>query len=315
MRKKSKFFTLLIIPNSCGKVRRIVIPRFLVTFVILAFGIFVFFLLYFIGEYKVTRERLAYLKSLEELTQVQQRKIAFLVKRVEEFDKTLNKLKETEARLRNMAGIGGGEEGISEENSGRGGPEKYMFSDEPIKEKIIEDPLQAIQKIEGTFKVLEKEAVLRERNLDKIKRVIEKNKFVFASTPNIFPVKGWISSGYGWRINPFTHRKEMHEAIDIVAPWGTPVKASCQGKVVWAGWKQFYGLVVRIQNELGYTTIYAHLSKILVKKGDKVEKGQIIGRVGSSGRSTGPHLHFEVWKNGKTLNPLKLMVEPLDFSY
>ncbi|MBC7190120.1 M23 family metallopeptidase, partial [Candidatus Aerophobetes bacterium] len=169
-----------------------------------------------------------------------------------------------------------------------------------------------IDRIEDSFKHLKEEAKQTEKNFIKMQEVITEKKAIFSSTPNIFPVKGWISAGYGWRTNPFTGRKEMHEAIDIVAPWGTPVKATCEGKVSYAGWKDFYGLMIKIENAYGYSIVYAHLSKILVRKGDRVEKGQVIGRVGSSGRSTGPHLHYEVWKEGKTINPLKLIVEPLE---
>jgi len=311
--KKSKFFTLVIVPSSCGKVRRIVIPRFLVTAGIIGVCAGFLFLFYFIGEYEAAKRKLAYLDSLEKLTQVQQKKIISLVEKVDQFNATLNKLKEMESRLKSMAGIGGGSEG-SAEDLGRGGPEEYVSFGSSSQENLLADPLQTIKTVEGSFKVLEKRATLQKENFSKIKQVIERQKALFASTPNIFPVKGWISSGYGWRINPFTHRKEMHRAIDIVASWGTPVKASCQGRVVYAGWKNFYGLVIRVENEYGYSTLYAHLSKILVKRGEHVKKGQIIGRVGSSGRSTGPHLHFEVWKNGRTIDPFMLMVEPLGLS-
>ncbi len=134
---------------------------------------------------------------------------------------------------------------------------------------------------------------------------------MFASTPNIFPVQGWISSGYGSRVNPVTRKREIHQAVDIVAPWGTEVRASAQGKVLSAGWKSAYGLMIEMNDGHGYQTVYGHLSRIVVKEGQWVDKGEVIGRVGSTGHSTGPHLHFEVWSEGKTVDPLGLMVEPL----
>lgn len=313
MGRKSKFFTLVIVPSSYGKVRRIVIPKFVVTAAIIGLIICFFALFYFIGEYKIVKDKLTYLEDLEKLTQIQQKKIASLVEKVSQFNQTLNRLKEMEDRLKTMAGMGGGTTDV-EEGLGKGGPDTYVPFGNPAPEKIINDPLQVIKTIEGNFETLKERARLQEENFSRIQEIIERKKALFSSTPNIFPVKGWISSGYGLRINPFTHKREMHEAIDIVASWGTPVKAACQGRVVYTGWKNFYGLVIRIENEYGYSTIYAHLSKILVRRGERVKKGQIIGRVGSSGRSTGPHLHFEVWKGKKTINPLSLMVEPLDLS-
>ncbi|RLE08848.1 hypothetical protein DRJ00_05640 [Candidatus Aerophobetes bacterium] len=83
----------------------------------------------------------------------------------------------------------------------------------------------------------------------------------------MFPVQGWITSRYGWRKDPFTGKREFHPAIDICAPWGTPVRAAAQGRVVYAGWKDAYGLMIRIRDGYGYYTVYGHLSKILVKRG------------------------------------------------
>ncbi len=121
------------------------------------------------------------------------------------------------------------------------------------------------------------------------------------------PVWGKVTSGYGYRRDPFTHRYEFHKGIDIKAPYGTPVRATAEGKVVFAGWKPGYGRVVIIEHAYGFKTVYAHLSKIKVKKGQWVKSGRIIGKVGSTGRSTGPHLHYEVWKNSRAVNPYSYM--------
>ncbi|MCD6257085.1 M23 family metallopeptidase [Candidatus Aerophobetes bacterium] len=313
MKKKAKFFTLIVIPDSHGKVHRLVIPRFVIIIIVIGLIIGSFTLSYFINEYRVMREKLVYLNDLEKITKMQQKRILSLAEKVKQFNDTMEKLKKMEARLRALAGVGGGE--ISKQESlGEGGPEKYTLLVDPDLNGDKVSSLGLIKKIESNVSILEDTAKLQEKNLSKIQGIIQAKKDLFACTPNIFPVQGWISSGYGPRINPFTHKREMHRAIDIVAPWGTPVKAACQGRVSYAGWKKFYGLVVEIQNSYGYSTIYGHMSKILVKRGQVVKKGQVIGRVGSSGRSTGPHVHFEVWYKGKTLNPLNLMVEPLGSS-
>ena len=310
MGKKSKFFTLTIVPSSCGKTRRIVVPRYLITTGTIGLILCFFALFYFISEYNILKEKLTYFENLEELVQIQQEKIASLAGKVDQFNNTLDKLREMENRLKTMVGAGIENSDI-EEGLGEGGPDEYISFENWIPEKIDTGSLQSIKTIENNFKFLRNEAMLREQNFIRIQKFIEEKKVLFASMPNIFPVKGWLSAGYGSRINPFTKKREMHQAIDIAAPWGTSIKAACQGRVTYSGWKGCYGLVITVKNGYGYSTVYGHLSKILVKKGEWIEKGQIIGKLGSSGRSTGPHLHFEVWKGGKTINPLKLMMEPL----
>ncbi len=121
------------------------------------------------------------------------------------------------------------------------------------------------------------------------------------------PVWGKITSKYGYRRDPFTGKFMFHYGVDIKAPWGTPVRATAEGKVIFAGWKPGYGRTVIIKHAYGFKTVYAHLSKIEVKKGIWVKSGQIIGRVGSSGRATGPHLHYEIWRYSRHVNPIKYM--------
>lgn len=124
--------------------------------------------------------------------------------------------------------------------------------------------------------------------------------------PSIAPVVGKITSQYGARRNPFTSRgSEFHYGVDFAAPYGTNVVATGDGVVLFAGYHAGYGRMVIISHGYGFTTTYAHNSKLLVKQGDRVKRGQVIAKVGSSGRSTGTHLHYEVKLNGKNVNPAK----------
>ena len=116
-----------------------------------------------------------------------------------------------------------------------------------------------------------------------------------------------ISSSYGWRIHPITGQRRFHDGLDIAANHGNPVYAYTDGRVVEAGWNGGYGNCILIDHGNGLKTRYAHLSRIDVRVGQKVKVGQRIGAVGSTGNSTGPHLHFEVIKNGKTQNPLNYL--------
>ncbi len=117
--------------------------------------------------------------------------------------------------------------------------------------------------------------------------------------------KGWISSYYGVRVDPFTGLKAMHNGVDLAGKDGSNVIASAAGVITWAGSRYGYGNLVEINHGNGYVTRYGHNSKILVQTGDEVEKGQPIALMGSSGRSTGPHVHYEVLKNGRVVDPIK----------
>ncbi len=133
-------------------------------------------------------------------------------------------------------------------------------------------------------------------------------KLDHARSPDVWPSAGWVSSGYGKRRDPFTGRKVFHEGIDIAADAGTPIRAVASGVVVSAGKDGPYGLMVEINHGDGVITRYAHTGAVSVKTGDKVEKGQVIAVVGDSGRTTGPHLHFEVIRDSKHVNPRKYLL-------
>ncbi len=119
--------------------------------------------------------------------------------------------------------------------------------------------------------------------------------------------RGWISSYYGMRTHPISGRREMHKGIDFAGKLGGPVIAVAKGVVTYAGKRYGYGKVIDIAHGNGYTTRYAHNSRLLVSVGDTVEKGFQIAEIGSSGRSTGPHVHFEVLKNGREINPVRFI--------
>jgi murein DD-endopeptidase MepM/ murein hydrolase activator NlpD len=117
---------------------------------------------------------------------------------------------------------------------------------------------------------------------------------------------GSISSPYGWRTDPFTGERDFHQGIDLAKPFGSEITAAGEGTVIYSGWKKGYGQIVEIEHSNGISTLYAHNSRNLVRAGERVSKHQPIALVGDSGRSTGPHLHFEVREDGKAVNPSKL---------
>lgn len=151
---------------------------------------------------------------------------------------------------------------------------------------------------------LEKEMRIAEIRQQEICKELVLQRESLMRVPSIWPVHGRFSSPFGWRRNPFTHRRQFHKGIDISAPRGTPVHAPAAGVVTYANWFSSYGRTLEISHQNGLVTRYAHLSKFEVEPGHRVERGDLVARVGNTGRSIAPHLHYEVHKNGKLMNPL-----------
>jgi murein DD-endopeptidase MepM/ murein hydrolase activator NlpD len=141
--------------------------------------------------------------------------------------------------------------------------------------------------------------------VDEIKDYLRIQKDLYLATPKGYPVGGRISSSYGTRIGPFSEGRVLHSGIDISATPGTPIQATADGVVSFSGWNPQSGYLVVIEHGCGFSTAYAHNKTNLVKIGQQVKRGDIVGHVGSSGRSTGPHVHYEVWEKGKRVNPNK----------
>lgn len=138
---------------------------------------------------------------------------------------------------------------------------------------------------------------------------LEDRREQLAATPSIWPTDGFVTSGYGIRTSPFTGRPQFHAGIDIAADFGTKIVAPASGRVVWAGPRGAFGRIVEIDHGYGIHTIYGHTDDIYVRVGQRVERGLRIASVGSTGRSTGPHLHYQVQVNGRTVNPADYIFE------
>jgi murein DD-endopeptidase MepM/ murein hydrolase activator NlpD len=143
-----------------------------------------------------------------------------------------------------------------------------------------------------------------ERQLSRVESRLLKQEQMLAGTPTLAPALGLITDGYGMRPDPFTGRRAFHRGLDISGRRGTPIRAPADGIVVSAGRNGGLGKTVRVSHGFGYTTIYGHLDKMTVEPGDEIRRGDEIGTLGNSGRSTGPHLHYEVHVDGKSVNPL-----------
>lgn len=148
-----------------------------------------------------------------------------------------------------------------------------------------------------------------DQELAKVERKLSEQALMLSHTPVVAPVVGVITDGFGPRLDPITRRPAFHDGLDISVAIGTVVEAPADGVVVFANRESGLGRLLKLNHGYGYTTVYGHLDRFLVKEGAKVTRGQAIGRVGMSGRTTGPHLHYEVWKDGEKQNPLHYILD------
>jgi murein DD-endopeptidase MepM/ murein hydrolase activator NlpD len=170
------------------------------------------------------------------------------------------------------------------------------------------DNSKMIKQLTKDIDILSKQLVIQSKSLDEIVILAKEKEEMLAAIPAILPVKlvdlTRMASGYKWRMHPILKIRKFHKGMDFTAPKGTPIYASGNGKVIRSSRSATYGKVVYIDHGYGYRTIYAHMSKIKAKRGQNVKRGDLIGYVGNTGRSVSAHLHYEVHKNGKALNPI-----------
>jgi murein DD-endopeptidase MepM/ murein hydrolase activator NlpD len=216
-----------------------------------------------------------------------------------------------EEKLRAIAGLKPRQTKAGEAGTGgQGGPE---FGETVFYETDEHPELQLLTGVEGMNADALARAIAAARDsFSEILEAFEKEQQRLSSIPSINPVyspDAWISSGYGNREDPFNGKRKFHDGTDIVAPRRTPIIAPADGLVTFSGWREGLGRAVEIRHGYGYRTTYGHNEKLMVKKGATVKRGDVIAYLGSSGHSTGPHLHYEIRLNGKLVNPYQYVIE------
>ena len=243
--------------------------------------------------------RLSYLQqsALANENKILMDQLAYLNNRLEKDEKTLDKLGDQGNELRLLADL----PKINEEvqKAGLGGTESRVDFSSSMKINDLLNNLHAVlDKTEG-------ELHIQKTSYDVVEHTVENNKDRFSHLPAIKPMEGYYSlQGFGMRLHPILHIYRMHEGIDISNMTGTPVYASADGTVDFAGHQTGFGIVLEINHGYSLKTIYGHLSKILVHEGQIIRRGQLIARSGNTGLSSAPHLHYEVRLNGVAQNPI-----------
>jgi murein DD-endopeptidase MepM/ murein hydrolase activator NlpD len=186
-----------------------------------------------------------------------------------------------------------------------GGPYSGQGGDEPLLDSDADSAgVAVLEKLDDRAIDLTEHAGKRADSLEVLVGQLEDKSQRLVSMPSIWPSKGWLTSRFGIRVSPFTGRRQLHNGIDIAAADGTPIQAPARGRVTFVGQKGPLGNALVVDHGFGVKTVYGHTKEIFVKTGDTIERGQQIARIGNTGRSTGPHLHYVVEVKGKPQDPL-----------
>jgi len=299
----SKKTTILFLPGGLNKVRKINVSRsVIVTLFFLAFMI-ILSAGWLITDYRKIKTQIPELNYLKKENRIQKTQIIALSKKINQINQNMVKLQKFEHKLRVMTNLEPSKE--QDQLLAVGGSNISTLKPDYQLEEVHKGLMYQMHK---SLEDLETETALASMSQTELNDFLKAQKSILACTPSIRPTDGWFSSGFGYRISPFTNQREFHKGIDIATRIGTPIIASADGLVVYVGREGNFGKMVAINHGYNLKTRYGHLSKFRIKKGQHVKRGQIIGEVGNTGRCTGPHLHYEVLFNGVPVNPLNYIL-------
>lgn len=300
IKKKDEYINIMVVPNSkkdikSFKIKRSALKAYIFAATVLLIGLFSTFF-YFAGKYtylsaavyekdKIIAEKNQKIAEMQVINQSQDKKIAMLNDNAKKISDKMKSLDELEQKVRRMVGL-------SSPETSRGGITRDSRN-LTLDEKTTNELSSEIDNKTYEYKAL----------IDDISKRLD----YLASLPSSYPVVGPITSPFGSRTSPYGESSEFHPGIDIAVGYGTPVKAAGKGIVTYAGWLSGYGNVVMINHGYGITSVYGHNSQLLVKVGQTVNRGDVIAKSGSTGRSTGPHVHFEIRLNGNPVDPMKYL--------
>jgi len=326
-KKNPQFYTFLAVPHSNDKVFRIRIPYVFIRVASVLAVVSLLAVVFLTGGYLKALKNTNELEELRMTNSKLEEEVDNLNDRADSLRERMADLQEFEKNIRDMLDLGEdtgraatvashqvsrsfsrSRSNLSALPSGTDG--NYMtnalgFSalDQSATRKESTD----IREVKQLTTVLEAEMDCLNEIIGRLNTDVSEWKAYMNAKPSIWPVSGQVTSNFGYRKSPFGRNTVFHEGIDIAANYGVNVKATGEGVVERAGYYNGYGLCVIINHGYSLKTVYGHNSRVKVKVGDKVQKGQVIACVGSSGRSTGPHLHYEVRLNGNPVDPAKYM--------
>jgi len=301
--KKKEYFTFMFLPGPNERVRTLSISKSVLKTVFLSLGAVLILSLYLVYEYNDVKDKVWELQSVREELMQQKAQVQSFALNLLDYKRQMFLLRDLDTKLRRVVSLGPRDK--AQQVLGIGGPDELGLQNlatmgEKKQEEALKEMHQELTQLKGA-------ASRQEASLQLLIEYFEDKRSLYASTPSTWPVRGWITSPFGNRTSPFSGIPTFHEGVDIAAQTGTPVMAPADGVVIKAGFSTGYGNMVEISHGYGIKTVFAHNSRLNVKAGQRVRRGEVVSYVGDSGSSTGPHLHYEVRLNGLPVNPVKYM--------
>lgn len=304
-RKNDRRWTVMLVPHGSGTSRAVEVSQTVVK-ALLGMGSVVALLLLVLGGAAIARGvNITRSRALERENRLLGGEIQRMREQLAALRDTLGRFGEREQELRLLAGLSPTDPAVQQ--GGIGGPAGAWSERDSLTTAgaLGAEVLAARLDMEA----LTRRANILVRSIGEAYDSLSRHQARLAVTPSLMPTKGWLTSAFAReRVHPILHLARPHEGIDVTAPNGAEIEAPAAGIVTEVRWVEGYGNMVTIDHGFGIVTRYAHCSKILVARGTRVRRGQKIALVGSTGISTGPHLHYEVWVNGRPANPLKYVL-------
>jgi len=296
------FYTFLIIPKKKSAAKKFTISSKLLNGVVFCIIIIILSSMFTYYDYlKIKRDKIE-LGQLRGQVKEQKLQIEGLVERVNNFAMKMEELNQLDKNIRMMANI--------EDNRYKGqilGQGGSINDETRIKSGVDSDQSIVVAKIHQNVDQLTKDATDQRSSFNNLLRFLKEQKSIIAATPSIWPVQGWVTSEFGYRASPFSGVREFHKGIDISTRIGVQVMAPADGIISEVSYDRETGHMIKIDHGHGISTWYGHLWRSALMQGSMVKKGDLIGYVGNSGRSTGSHLHYSVILNGVPVNPRKYL--------
>lgn len=295
-RKEKKTFTIIVVPSERSRSFTIKIPYFLIKLSISILFIILIISAFFITQSYILKNINNKLLSEKEILEEDKKILSSIVDQIDNMKDEMILLENLEKKLREKLNSDSSFVDSFPDYSGTGGSIYPQNNDNENFNELL-----------NNLYILNKQIPQRYLQINSLIIEFEKREEILLSIPSIFPTIGNFGSGFGMRNDPFTHERKMHHGIDIGNIVGTPIYSTAKGIVIFSGVMRGYGNVIEIQHNDSISTLYGHLDSILVNRNDSVYKGQQIGNMGNTGRSTSSHLHYEVRINKTPVNPLKYM--------
>jgi len=293
-----KKITIVYLPDGVNAVRQIKVPKVLVNITLLLSLSMAAILFWASSDYLELKKTVPENLTLLQQNTLYKNQLESLAGKIDQINNKVAELKEFETKLKIMVNLDTGDEDT--QFWGIGGSDSSLLESEDSSGK----PLQRLVSLmHQSLDNLNAEISAQKQEKTELYSFFENQKSMFSCTPSITPAEGWVSSRFGYRISPFTSKKEFHSGLDIASRVGTEILSPADGIVTSVGRSDGLGINIIVNHGYGFKTIYGHLSKTLVKNGQAVKRGQNIAMMGNSGRSTGSHLHYEIHLNEVPVNP------------